>query len=132
MARKSLQFGQQALRRILKQLEKPQSLEHDYATAILEQAKRNASSRPTPQAPMAAAIMAVEGSNIVQRGSAGQPAVDVAIGSEFGSTLYPQFHRPPNQTGYWLYPATRDSAVLGKADKSLEEILKQAAAGMGF
>jgi len=129
---KDLTFGQRALRRILKELQKPDDLEQDYAKAILEQAKKNAAGRPTPQAPMAASVMVAEGGNIFARGSAGLPEVAVGIGSEFGSAIWPQFHRSPNPGGYWLYPATRDSAVLGKADKSLEEILRDAARGMGF
>ena len=98
----------------------------------MEQAKKNAAGRPTPQAPMAASVMVAEGGNIFPRGSAGIPEVAVGIGSEFGSAVWPQFHRGPNPRGYWLYPATRDSSVLGKADKSLEEILADAARGMGF
>ncbi len=132
MPKKDLAFGQRAIRRILHELDKPDDLEHDYATAILEQARRNAARKPTPQARMAAAVMAVDNATIAPRGSAGIPAVDVGIGSEFGSAIWPQFHKPPNQAGYWLYPATRDSQVLGKADKSLEEILAEAARGMGF
>ena len=129
MVKHDLAFGQKAIRRILTQLDKPQWLEHDYARAILDQAKHNAASKPTPQARMAAAVMTVDNSSIIQRGSAGTPAVDVAIGSEFGSALWPQFHKPPNPRGYWLYPATRDSQVLGKADESLEDVLKRAVAG---
>jgi len=129
MVKHDLAFGQKAIRRILTQLNKPEKLEHDFATAILEQAQSNAASKPTPQARMAADIMEVDNSSIVQRGSAGTPAVDVAIGSEFGSALWPQFHKPPNPRGYWLYPATRDPQVLGKADKSLEEVLQEAIRG---
>jgi len=129
---KDLTFGQRALRRILKELQKPDDLEQDYARAILDQAKKNAAGKPTPQARMAASVMVAEGGNIFPRGSAGLPEVAVGIGSEFGSAVWPQFHRGPNPRGYWLYPATRDSAVLGKADKSLEEILADAARGMGF
>ena len=129
---KDLTFGQRALRRILKELQKPDDLEQDYARAILDQAKKNAAGKPTPQARMAASVMVAEGGNIFPRGSAGIPEVAVGIGSEFGSAVWPQFHRGPNPRGYWLYPATRDSAVLGKADKSLEEILADAARGMGF
>lgn len=129
---KDLAFGQRALIRILRDLQKPVGLANDYATAILEQAKRNAASKPTPQARMAASVMVAEDGNIFPRGSAGIPEVAVGIGSEFGSAVWPQFHRGPNPRGYWLYPATRDSAVLGKADKSLEEVLAEAARGMGF
>lgn len=129
MATHDLAFAQRAIRRILRDLNKPDDLEHDFATAILKQAKLNASKKPTPQARMAASIMVVEDANIFQRGSAGSPEVEVAIGSEFGSAIWPQFHKPPNRQGYWLYPATRDSQVLGSMDKSLEEMLRIAVAG---
>ena len=124
-----LKFGQRAIRRILKDLDKPESLEHDYAVAILEQARQNADGRPTPQAPMAADAMQVVGAEIFQVGS--ERAEAVAMGSEFGSRLYPQFHASPDRGGYWLYPATRDPQVVERADKSLEEILDRAARGMG-
>lgn len=126
---KDLTFGQRALRRILRELNKPERLEHDYASAILEQAKRNAARRPTPQAPMAAAVMAVDGASITPHAPADSPSVEVAIGSEFGSTIWPQFHHGPAPAGLWLYPATRDSAVLGKVDDSLEAVLRAAVRG---
>lgn len=132
MAKKDLAFGQRAIRRILRELDKPEELEQSYAAAILKQAKQNAASKPTPQARMAASVLVAEGGNIFPSGSAGTPEVDVGIGSEFGSAVWPQFHAPPNPRGYWLYPATRDSQVLGKADKTLEEVLQEAARGMGF
>ena len=127
-----LGFGQRAIRRILRELDKPESLEHDYAVAILEQAKRNASRRPTPQAPMAADNMDVRGAEIFQSGGPDDRASLVAMGSEFGSRIYRQFQAAPDRGGYWLYPATRDPEVLDEADKSLEEILDKAARGMGF
>jgi len=105
-------------------LEKPADLEHDYATAILQKARQNAGTRPTPQARMAAEVLSVRGGAIAP--SAGGPAAEVGIGSEFGSVLFPQFHRPPNPRGYWLYPATRDQSVLKKTDESLEDVLKRA------
>lgn len=127
--KRDLSFGGRALRRILDDLEKPAGLEHDYAVAILEQARRNASRKPTPQARMAASIMEVRGSELLQAGSSDQPAVEVAMGSEFGSGNYPQFHAAHDRGGYWLYPATRDRKALDKADKSLEQVLQRAVRG---
>jgi hypothetical protein len=124
MARKDLQFGQRAIRRILGQLQKPEGLEHRYAEAVLQIARQNAAGKPTPQARMAAQNLTVEGANIGPL-AGGAPA-EVAIGSEFGSSEYLQFHKPPNPAGYWLYPATRDPRTLKLADRSLEEVLQEA------
>lgn len=124
MVTKDLAYGQRTIRRILRELDHPQELEHKYAEAILAQAVSNASGKPTPQARMAAENLSVQGASIGPL-AGGAPA-DVAIGSEFGSAIYPQFHRPPNQAGYWLYPATRDVKVLVETDRELEKILDQA------
>ena len=121
MATKDLAYGQRTIRRILDELEHPVELEHKYAAAILAQALSNAAGRPTPQAPMAADNLVVEGASIGPL-SGGAPA-EVAIGSEFGSVIYPQFHKPPNPRGYWLYPAAEDVRVLAEADKALEQEL---------
>ena len=129
MVKHDLAFGKRAIRRILEQLEKPAALEHDYAVAILDAAKQNAAGRPTPQAQMAADLMVVEGSEIFQRGRDNDPGIEVAMGSEFGSRLYPQFHASPDRGGYWLYPATRERHTVDKAEDSLEDILKRAVAG---
>lgn len=129
MAKHDLEVGRKVIRRILKQLDKPDDLEHSFAQSILDQAVRNASSKPTPQARMAAAIMEVDDATIYQRGSAGQPSVDVAIGSEFGSALWPQFHKPPTHEGYWLWPATRDPLVREQMDDQLDQMLRTAIRG---
>lgn len=129
MADKDLQYGVATIRRILKQLEQPEQLAHPFAEAVLKQAVRNAAQRPTPQAPMAAANMDVQGDTIGP--SAGGPPAEVAIGSEFGSAIYPQFHRPPNRQGYWLYPAGKAISVIAEGDKTLEDILKRAVSGYG-
>lgn len=121
---KDLQYGAQVIRRILKQLDKPDSLAHKFAEAILKQAVINASERPTPQAPMAAANMTIERDTIAP--AAGGAPADVAIGSEFGSTLYRQFRAQPNPRGYWLYPAGRSLTVLAEGDKALEEVIDHA------
>ena len=127
MAKKDLAYGGRAIRNLLDHLEEPQDLAHLYALAVLTQAKRNAASRPTPQAPMAARNMNVEHATIGP--SAGGPAQEVGIGSEFGSALYPQFQKPPNQQGYWLYPATWSVEALTAAEEALQDVLQQVANG---
>lgn len=123
MAAKDLAYGQRAISRILKALDQPAELEHKFAEAILAQAVRNAASKPTPQARMAAANLDVQGASIGP--SAGGAAAEVAIGSEFGSSQYLQFHRNPNPQGYWLYPATRSTQALAEMDKDLEKMLDE-------
>jgi hypothetical protein len=129
MARqRDLQYGARAIRRLLDDLEQPGGLAHLYATALLAQAVRNASSRPTPQAPMAARNMKVEGADIFPRSAGGSPGA-VAFGSEFGSHVYKQFQRSPNPKGYWLYPAAEATSVLAAADEGLEQLLEQVVSG---
>jgi hypothetical protein len=129
MARqRDLQYGSKAIRRLLREMDQPEGLAHLYATAILAQAVRNASSRPTPQAPMAARNMKVEGADIFPRSAGGSPAA-VAFGSEFGSHVYKQFQRSPNPKGYWLYPAAEATSVLAAADEGLEQLLEQVVNG---
>ena len=127
MATKDLTYGQATIRRILKKLDQPQELENLYARAILAQAVANAASKPTPQARMAAANLRVEGANIFP--SAGGPAAEVAIGSEFGSTLYRQFHQPPNPRGYWLYPASTSTSALAAGDEAIEDVMQRVIRG---
>ena len=123
MATKDLAYGQRTIQRILRELEQPRELEHKYAEAILEQAKRNAAEKPTPQARMAAEVMTVEGASIAPSSSG--PAAEVGIGSEFGSNRYLQFQRGPNPRGYWLYPAAEDVKVLAATDKELDRMLQR-------
>jgi hypothetical protein len=129
VADKDLQYGVATIHRILRKLEQPESLAHPFAEAVLRQAVRNASGKPTPQARMAAANMDVRGDTIGP--SAGGAPAEVAIGSEFGSAIYPQFHAPPTKRGYWLYPAGEAVQVIAEGDRTLEDILKRAAAGYG-
>ena len=127
MVKKDLAYGQRTIARILRELEHPAELEQKYAEAVLALAVENAAGRPTPQAPMAAQNM------VVERGSigplAGGAPADVSIGSEFGSSLYRQFQRPPNPRGYWLYPAANDVRTLAAGDRMLEEMLDAAIRG---
>jgi len=124
---KDLTYGQATIRRILSKLDKPQELENLYARAILEQAVQNAAGKPTPQARMAAANLNIIGNTIGP--SAGGPPADVAIGSEFGSTVYRQFQQPPNPRGYWLYPAAGATSTLAAGDRALEDVLQDAVRG---
>lgn len=124
MADKTLAFGIASVNRILKDLEQPEELAHSFAVAILEQAVKNAASRPTPQAPMAARVLDVEGGSIGTSSSG--PGAEVGIGSEFGSNQYLQFHARSNPRGYWLYPATRSSDEV--LDALLDKMLEQAVA----
>ena len=130
VAKRDLEFGAQAIRRLLRKLDKPESLAHDFAEALLAQARQNAAGKPTPQARMAADNMTVTAGTIHPR-SAG-PAAAVGTGSEFGSHRYRQFQAPVNPRGYWLYPASRDEGVLRAADRSLEDVLQAAVRGMGI
>lgn len=125
MAR-DLQYAQAAIRRLLRSLDKPESLAHDFATQILAQARQNAASKPTPQARMAADNMRVEVASIVPASSG--PASDVAIGSEFGSTVYAQFHRGRNPRGYWLFPAGQLVAQRS-GQETLDDVLRRAVSG---
>ena len=123
MARKDLDYGVRAIQGLLRRLEQPESLASTYARLILDQAVENAAGRPTPQAPMAVANLVQEGANIGPL-AGGAPA-EVAIGSEFGSSLYRQFHAAPNPRGYWLYPATRDDGLIRNLDRELESLLDE-------
>jgi len=127
VADKDLIYGQRTIARILKQLEEPSGLASEYAKAVLAQAVRNAASKPTPQARMAASIYGVEGPNVVP--TAGGAPAEVAMGSEFGSGRYLQFHALPNPRGYWLYPAGEQTATLAAGDKALEQELQKAIRG---
>jgi len=102
-------------------LEHPDELEDRYARAILEQAKRNAGMRPTPQAPMAAAALVVESGTILA--PAGGDSAEVGQGSEFGSSIYRQFGGRRNERGFWLLPAADnpDAATIATGDEWLNE-----------
>ncbi len=121
MADRDIKDGDRIIRRILNDLEKPDSLSHDYAEATLEKARQNAASSPTPQAPMAASAMSVSGSEL--RVTAGGAPSEVAFGSEFGSDIYLQFHKPHNARGYWLMPAAESPSVLKAGDDAIENIM---------
>lgn len=110
-------------------LEASDELSEAYARAVLEQAQRNASLRPTPQAPMAAAGMGVQGNRILSL-TGGDPAA-VAAGSEFGSDIYLQFQKPHSSRGYWLLPAGEnpDSATIAAGEEALDQEIEAAVRG---
>lgn len=122
MARKDLAYGRRTIERILRELEQPTGLAEKYAEAVLALALQNAAGRPTPQAPMAAENMVADKGTISPL-AGGAPA-EVSIGSEFGSSLYRQFHQPPNPGGYWLYPAANDARTLAAGDQMLEDLMQ--------
>ena len=102
-------------------LENAEELEDIYARAVLVQAQRAAGLRPTPQAPMAAESMGVQEGTILSL-TGGDPS-EVAEGSEFGSDIYGQFHRPHNAQGYWLLPSAEnpDAATIEAGEDWLDE-----------
>jgi hypothetical protein len=124
MVKRTLAEGQRVINRILSELQEPAGLAHQFAQAILDEAVRNAASRPTPQAPMAAANLFVRGAEIGP--SAGGAAEAVAAGAEFGSSIYRQFHQPHNPRGYWLFPATEAPNVLESGDDAIQQVIDSA------
>ena len=121
---RDLAYGKRVLRRIEDELQHPDQLAHAFAEAVLQQAVSKAAGRPTPQAPMAAGNLMVQGSEILP--SAGGPPEDVAYSAEFGSDIYLQFHRPSNPQGYWLFPSGESQQAKDAGDRALEDILQKA------
>jgi hypothetical protein len=113
--------AQRVLNELQDRLEDAEGLEDAYARALLEQAQRAAGLRPTPQAPMAAEAMGVQGGTILSL-TGGAPS-DVAAGSEFGSTLYRQFGGVRNTRGYWLLPAAEnpDAATIEAGEDWIDD-----------
>jgi hypothetical protein len=106
-------------------LEASDELPEAYARALLDQAQRKASLKPTPQARMAAQGMGVRGGTILSL-SGGAPGA-VAVGSEFGSTIYRQFG-PRNTRGYWLLPSAEnpDPGTIAAGDEAVEDVVRAA------
>lgn len=92
--------------RLADRLEEVHELEQLTAEGVLRHARQIAAGHPTPQARMAAEGMGVRDGHILSL-SGGTPG-EVAAGSEFGSDIFLQFHRPHNRDGYWLGPAAED------------------------
>jgi hypothetical protein len=68
----------------------------------------------------------------VQRGTilpltGGAPS-EVSMGSEFGSDIYLQFHRPRNSRGYWLLPSAEnpDAATIGAGEDWIDDQVAKA------
>jgi hypothetical protein len=120
---KSLKEGQRDLEQIEDGLEDTEPLAHAYAEAVLREAVSRASGRPTPQAPMAANAMGIQGTHLTVL-TGGDPAA-VSAGSEWGSDIYPQFG-PRNDSGYWLMPSTESEAAKEAGDRYLEQLLEDA------
>lgn len=121
MVKRSMAQGQRILDRMMDTFEDPSGLASTFAAAVLRQAVSNASSKPTPQSRMAADVLGV--SRNVIRSAGNGPGVAVGQGAEFGSSLYPQFHKPSNSRGYWLMPATEQVASSRTGDSALEEVM---------
>lgn len=122
-----LKDGAKAIRRLSEALDPPEGLSEAYARAVLDQAVQTASSRPTPQAPMAAAAMGIQGDTISVL-SEGAPA-EVSGGSEWGSNIYTQFG-PRNERGWWLMPASESREASEAGDRYLEQMAEKAVRGL--
>jgi hypothetical protein len=116
-----------ALEDIRESLERSQGLAEAYARAMLQKGIQNAASRPTPQAPMAANAMGVQGSSISLL-TGGTPE-EVSAGSEWGSDIYKQFG-PRNESGWWLMPAGESAEVQSAGDRYLEQMMDSEVRGL--
>lgn len=124
----TLKEGQRAIHRLIDRLEASGELSEAYARALLDQAQGIAASHPTPQARMAAEGMGVQHGQILSL--SGGPPAEVAVGSEFGSTLYRQFG-PRRQRGYWLLPAadSPSAATIAAGEDWLDDQVKDSVRG---
>lgn len=122
----TLKDGAKALERLRRSLEPATGLTGAYAEAVLQEAQRRAGGRPTPQAPMVANAMGIQGDSITVL-SGGTPEA-VSGGSEWGSNIYRQFG-PRNNGGYWLMPATESQPALAAGDAYLDLLAEKAARG---
>lgn len=115
--------------RLVVKLERHEGLEDTYARAVLEQAQGVASGKPTPQARMAAEGMGVRNGTILSL--SGGPSAEVAVGSEFGSTIYRQFG-PRRQRGYWLLPSAEspNEGTIQAGEDWLDETVEAAIRGI--
>lgn len=136
--------GARALSTLQRELQKVGPLRQTAARAILEQARRNAASRPTPQARMVASGMRARNGTVIGFGSTrvfgrgspeGVKLGYIAFGSEFGST-HKQFGAPWESgegAGYWLHPAAegRNPDLDDAHEKQVDHALDAAIAAAG-
>lgn len=117
------------INRLVESLEASEGLSEAYARALLVQAQSAASLRPTPQAPMAAAVMGVQEGTILPL-TGGDPAA-VGPGSEFGSDIYLQFQKPHSSRGYWLLPSAEnpDAATIAAGEEFIDSEIERAVRG---
>jgi hypothetical protein len=121
--KKTAAQGAKDLQQIADALEDTEPLAKAYAEAVLQEAVSRARGRPTPQAPMTADAMGIQGSHITVL-TGGTPEA-VSAGSEWGSSIYPQFG-PRNEGGYWLMPASESEAAKRAGDAYLEDLMDDA------
>ena len=132
--------GARALATLRQELEKVETLRQTAARRILDQARRNAGRRPTPQARMVASGMLARNGTVIGFGSrrifgSGSDGPvklgHLAYGSEFGSATHRQFG-PRNESGYWLHPAAEghnpelDVAQEEHADEAIDAAIRSA------
>ena len=126
--------GRRRLDALGEELRDGRAIAEPYAAAVGALAKRNASRRPTPQAAMAGGALVVRGATIsVPRGalvssrSGVTTAGGIAGGSEYGSSIYPQFGPRRGTPGHWLGAAAErpDSATLEAGEKALDELVRR-------
>jgi hypothetical protein len=131
--------GARALSKLRFELEKIEPLRQTTAKRVLEQSRRNARSKPTPQARMVASGMQARNGTVIGfgsrrvfgSGSGGAVKLGhLAYGSEFGSNTHRQFG-PRNESGYWLHPAADqnpdiDTAHEDHADEAIGAAIRSA------
>ena len=131
--------GVRALTKLRIELERVETLRQTAAKRVLEQARRNAASRPTPQARMVASGMQARNGTVIGfasrrvfgSGSDGPVRLGhLSYGSEFGSNTHRQFG-PRNESGYWLHPAADqnpdvDEAHEDHADEAIAAAIRAA------
>lgn len=124
----SVAEGRRILGRLQDRIVKHDGLEDRYLRAVLDQAQGIASSKPTPQARMAAEGMGVRSGQILSL--SGGPSAEVAAGSEFGSSIYRQFG-PRRTRGYWLLPSAEqpEAGTIGEGEAWIDEQIEAAIRG---
>ena len=127
--------GRRKLSELKSRLQEGREIQEPYAEALAAQARRIATSRPTPQARMVGEAIRPEGESILVPSSAMLrprigPSVlagNVAGGAEFGSSIYPQFGPRRGSPGAFMGAAAArpDSATIGAGEEALEELVRE-------